>query len=881
MKKKTFLIASVVSLAALIVGSITFVSNQKDAFELTYGNDSPYLLNLNRSITSSEISAGQVTFDTAKGNPVIFKLDSSKASVDSGLVSLATGGYLYNETRITGITKVEALLTSGSATLSYGNAMEALNVGSASLSGTSLITVNLEEPCDFLRIDDVTGPLAISNLKISYDCSNDYQYAYDKEAASGDILYTASYSSSDFNINANYSIDRNCFDVANANSGFSYHITTSTAASGWPTFILDLGQTVDMTNAELQVSAKGINHNAFNYMLLDANGTNILNGNRSVTTLTDEWQTFNSGSFVGSVASGKSLTDVAKIRFSFNFSGNAGTVREVFFDELHILVPETVTRYNLENTFTKPNNTQTPTGSLCLETYGDNSTVSRKLDYSTASGFAGSATGTYRAFATFDFEGGLGANNGVDFKNSTFSMDIKYSSVLVNAEDSRKNTFTLEFTDGAGATASIAANVITFTVQEGWMHVSYDLSTVSGLSSLNGHAKNIRFGFYGIYTGNQADAVIIIDNLSFCANEIPTRTNLEMCANIDTSSNQTAKGTPVFGDVVGEASISSKKLTWAHANGFGNTETGTYRAFATFDVETALGANNGIDAKNCTLALDVKFSDELVNSPDTNKKYLTVDITDSANATGSMGAGSITFTMQSGWIHIAKDLTGVSALSSLNGNTKKIRLGFYGVYTGNKATASVLVDNLALYANETPTRNNLEACSLLNSNSNQYATGTNIFDDVTGTNSSQAKKLTWASVGGFTGNGASTYRAFAKFDIATALGASNGVDVKSSTFSMDIKLSQELIDSADSRKNSFTLELADGSGHTADLAANNFTFTMSDGWIHLSKDLSSLSALSAFDENLSAIRFGFYGIYTGNQATAYILVDNMAFTANS
>ena len=879
MKKKSFLIVGIITLSSLAVGTLCFASNIQKASKLTYGDDSPYLLNLNRSISADEISAGQATFNTTGDNPIVFKFDSSKAYSDSGLIGLDAGGYFYNETKITGINKVEVTLASGSATLSYGNAIDVLNVGSAALSGTSLITVNFAEPSDYFRIDDVTGLLRIASLKVSYSCSNNYQYAYDRETASGDLFYTASYSSTSFGT-ANYPIDRNCFDVVDSSSGFSYHLKTSEAAAGWPVFILDLGHTVDMTNAELLVSAKGINHTAFNYMLLDANDANILSGNRSVTTLRSSWQTFSSGSFVGSVASGKSLTDVAKIKFSFNFSGNPGSVREVFLDELHILLGEEVTRYNLEMTFTRPSTTQTPAGSFSLDTYGDNSTVSRKLDYATATGFNGSGASTYRAFATFNIEGGLGANNGVDFKNSTLSMDIKFSSALVNAEDSRKNTFTLEFTDGAGATASIDASKLTFTMQEGWIHFSKDLSAFSALSSLNGHAKNIRFGFYGIYTGNQADAVIIIDNLAFTANELPTRANLEMCPNMDTSANQTAIGTPIFDDVAGETSVAAKKLTWAHANGFGANETGTYRAFATFDVETGLGASNGVDAKNCTLALDVKFSDELVNSPDANKKYLTVDITDSANATGSMGAGSITFTMTSGWIHITKDLSAVSALSSLNGNTKKIRLGFYGVYTGNKATVSVLVDNLALYANETPTRNNTEMCPSINYNNNQTALGTNVFDEVTGAGSTAARKLTWAHAGGFNGTASGTYRAFAKFDVATGLGASNGIDVKDCTFSMDIKFSDELVNSTDTRKNTFTFELADSSNHAKELAANNFSFTMSDGWIHISKDLSTLSGLESFDGNLSAIRFGFYGVYTGNQATAYIIIDNMAFTAN-
>ena len=875
MKKKSFLIASVVSLTALALGAVVFASNPQNKFELTYGNDAPFELNLNRSITSSEISAGQVSFNTAKGNPIVFKLDSSKASADSGLVSLATGGYFYNETPITGITKVEAILTSGSATLSYGNAIDALYVGSASLSGTSLITVNFAEPSDFFRIDNVTGPLAIASLKIAYSCSNDYQYAYDLENASGDLFYTAAYSSSSFGT-ATYGLDKNCLDVVNGNSGFSYHITTSESANGWPTFILVLDAPVDMTSGEVHVSAKGINHTAVNFMLLDAAGENVLNGNQTLT-INNSWKSFVCNNFTA--ASGKDLTAVKQIRFSFNFS-NSGTVREVFLDELHILVPENVTRYNLETgAFTRASTTQTPAVSLCTDTYGNSSTVSRKLDYATATGFpAGSPGSTYRAFATFNVEGSLGANNGVDFKNSTFSMDIKFSSALVNAEDARKNTFTLEVTDGAGATASIAASNFTFTMAEGWIHVAKDLSTVSGLSGLNGHAKNFRFGFYGVYGGNQAEAVIIIDNLALIPNETPSRNNLEMCPNIDTNAAQTAIGTPVFDDVAGGTSTASKKLTYAHAAGFSGNAAGTFRAFATFDVASALGASNGIDAKNCTLSFDVKFSSELVSSPDANTKYITLDITDSDGVTKSVGASAsgIVITMTSGWIHVSKDLSTISAFSTLNGNTAKLRFGFYGVYTGNQATAYVMLDNVALLAPETPTRNNLEMCPNINTTANQTAIGTTVFDDVTGSTSTSAKKLTYAHAAGFNASASSTYRAFAVFDVASALGASNGIDVKACILSLDLKFSDELVNSEDTRKGSMTVEITDGANTTCSLFQVNFT--MAEGWIHASRDLTDVTQVSSLSGDTAVIKLGFYGVYSGNQASAYIIVDNMALT---
>ena len=177
MTKKTLLFSvSLVSFA--VIGTAFALSTINNSpFNVVRGDNPPFVLNLNRSITSDEVAAGKATFYTTNGNDIDFLFDSSKASVDSGLISLATDGYFCNDTAITGISQVEITLASGSATLCYGNSKDALCVGSRSLSGTSLITINLEAPSDYFKISDVSGPLAISSMKFTYSCSN----AYDPE----------------------------------------------------------------------------------------------------------------------------------------------------------------------------------------------------------------------------------------------------------------------------------------------------------------------------------------------------------------------------------------------------------------------------------------------------------------------------------------------------------------------------------------------------------------------------------------------------------------------------------------------------------------------------------------------------------------------------
>ena len=507
-KKKHFLFAGLSALA-LIVGSLCFVLNKQSKFERATGNDESYVLELNRSLNASEVSAGVATFKTAKGNDIDFKFAS--ASVDSGLVSLAAGGYFYNDTMITGISKIEATLTSGSATLSYGNAKDILMVGSAELSGTSLITVNLSAPSDYFRIEKITGSLAIASLRITYACENDYSYAAAREAASGDLFYTSNLEQS---FSWAYVHDRKCLDVANYSSGYSFQLVVNSSASGWPTWNFDFGSPVGETTFDIEFYAKGVGHTDYNVMLLDGSNNNILNGNRAIT-VSESWQKITLSSLT--VASGKSLADVQKLKMSANYGATAGVERHLYLDQLHLLIPETPTRNNLEMVeYTRASTTQTAAASLCFDdTYNPSSTASRKLDYATATGFGGQAASTYRAFATFNVESSLGSSNGIDAKSCNLDMYLKYSDVILNSEDTRINQFTLDITDCGGTSATA---YIYFTVTDGWIHISKDLSTVGNIANLtNGNLRSIKFGFYGVYTGNQADAVIWVDNIAITA----------------------------------------------------------------------------------------------------------------------------------------------------------------------------------------------------------------------------------------------------------------------------------------------------------------------------------------------------------------------------
>lgn len=510
-KEKGFLFGLLTTFSLVVVGTAGLsLSNGNNVFSSVAGEE--YVLNLDRSVTAGEITAGQASFNTSSGSAIAFKFDSSKASTDSGLISLATGGNFYNETAITGMSKVVLTLASGSATLSYGSAKESLYNGSQALSGTSPITVNFAGPSDYFRIDDVTGPLAISSLRITYACSNTYAYEHTKEAASDDLLYS---STLEHSFSWAYVPDTECLDVANSNSGLSFHLTISSGADGWPVWKFNLGSAIGASEYDIEFYAKGIGHTDYNFMLLDGSDNNILNANRAIS-VSESWQKITLSNLTA--AAGKSLADVQKIKMSANFGTSKGSERHLYIDELHVLVPETPTRNNLEMVNYSKADNQHATAEVCYsDTYGVGSTSSRKLSFANSSTLdSGTAASTWRAFALFNVATSLGADNGIDSKNCTLSFDLKFSTELVNAEDTRKGSVTVEITDGNGTTASYFQ--VSFTMQDGWIHASRNLSGVGQLSGLDGNVQKIKLGFYGVYSGNRATATIIIDNFALTAN---------------------------------------------------------------------------------------------------------------------------------------------------------------------------------------------------------------------------------------------------------------------------------------------------------------------------------------------------------------------------
>lgn len=519
-KNKTFLLFTTLAAATMVCA--IGVANMKFAefFPVRGDNNpnNPYILNLNRSVTSAEISAGQATFNTSGGNSINFNFDSEKASIDNGLISLATGGYFYNDTKITGITSVEAVLGSGSATLSYGNAKNVYNVGSATLSGTSPIYVSFDEPSDYFKIDNISGPLNISSLKITYSCSNTYEYATDKEIASKDLLYSSELTN---NMSSNYyTLDSRCFETVNENSGYSFHIVTTESANDWPNFILNLTSSVSLKSIVVSVKAREVTK--FSIMPLDENGNNLLTWNLVTTTVTENWQTLEFTPTSGQIAAGKDLTSVSKLKFIFDFNtapGGPGKVREFWFDELHINEAATqngASAYNLEMC-NYMSDQYWGYGSEAETTYVDtnNSYSARKITFKNNTAYMPG-----KIYVCFNLNTtGFGVTNGIDAKNSVLTFDLKLSQEFY---DSNNSNWACRVYDGRSNPAYIEKdwlvlpNYATGNPNK-WLNVNVDLSTISAFADLAENTTALTLEFRTINSTTKDTAYLVIDNLALTA----------------------------------------------------------------------------------------------------------------------------------------------------------------------------------------------------------------------------------------------------------------------------------------------------------------------------------------------------------------------------
>ena len=237
MKKRHIALIGAVSIGATLLLTLGTVHSISKYGFFANADTNPYVLDMNRSISSTELSSGQAVYNTNNGNPITFKFDASKSEVNSGgLLNLLTDSYFYNDTAITGIAKIDVTLSGGNATLTYGNDKNNLNVGSQTLntSGSEMeFNVNFTNPSNYFKLDVTSGPSLLKRLKVTYSCFNSGEKTPMTILFQGDSITDNSRSRSNLNdLGGGYAAM--VADALNATYGNQYDFTfINRAHSGW------------------------------------------------------------------------------------------------------------------------------------------------------------------------------------------------------------------------------------------------------------------------------------------------------------------------------------------------------------------------------------------------------------------------------------------------------------------------------------------------------------------------------------------------------------------------------------------------------------------------------------------------------------------------
>ena len=534
MEKKKQLLFTITTSCAFLVGFLAvLLAPKSNLINSAFGDDDPFVMDLDRGVTSGELSSGEAIFDTANGNDVTFKFSSASAG---DVLTLATGGNFYNHTKITGIKKIEATLSGGSATLSYGNAMDVLNVGSQVLdteSGSNVpFTVNFVEPSDYFKLSGVTGPMEINGLRITYSCSNDYQYAIDREVASKDLLYTSSITDNKID-GTHISLNTRCFDTSDSSSGYSYKISSGAESdSKYPNVQLGFTKNYDLSHSGLTIKAKftadGTTTKKWMSIFLyrGTDWTQITNEYGINFSGSDgEWltATVSNATLVGQLKDGFDLTAVGLIRLNFNLKNGLGHEQNIWLDELHFVeaptLQESIEMVEMDAGMT----TATTSNVTYSDIYGSNSTSARKFTFEDTN-LANVSPAWGRPRVTFSPDAS-GLSN-IDLCNTTMSFDIKLSQEFFDSEDNQKHTFVLKMYAGWESSQQ-NLNVYNFfpngaagfypeNTDNGWIHLeqNMDISIYSGFHSL----IRMEFQFFGLNDTTKTTAWVVIDNITFTPN---------------------------------------------------------------------------------------------------------------------------------------------------------------------------------------------------------------------------------------------------------------------------------------------------------------------------------------------------------------------------
>ena len=228
---------------------------------------------------------------------------------------------------------------------------------------------------------------------------------------------------------------------------------------------------------------------------------------------------------------------------TFGFYGISNATREaasIIFDNIALIEVdnphqgerETATRNNIEMCRYESGNWR-GTGSKAEisydELYGSNSTSSRKITFAKSLDLPDEVDDENNATVNASFNlantRSIGVDNEINAKQCTLSFDVKLSEEFYNTTHQYRHMFTLKIEDETWVPyftwVPFVDNPAEFTYENtdnGWRHVSYDLSLNPELADLGNSTYVITFGFFGITNTTRANASAVFDNIALTDN---------------------------------------------------------------------------------------------------------------------------------------------------------------------------------------------------------------------------------------------------------------------------------------------------------------------------------------------------------------------------
>lgn len=163
------------------------------------------------------------------------------------------------------------------------------------------------------------------------------------------------------------------------------------------------------------------------------------------------------------------------------------------------------------------------------EVYGDESTSSRLITFKNSEDLPDEASTDNVATVNASFNlantKSIGVDNEIDAKACTLSFDVKLSEEFFNSINQYKHMYSIKIEDEEWVPNYTWLPMVDdpddFTyanTDNGWMHVTYDLSTASELVNLGSSTYVITFGFFGITNTTKQTASIVFDNIALTSN---------------------------------------------------------------------------------------------------------------------------------------------------------------------------------------------------------------------------------------------------------------------------------------------------------------------------------------------------------------------------